>query len=81
MTTTVADSILNSTIDPDRDWRGEEAPPAIESDRHERFWLLDARRREETFASETAFLVSAAITIVLSGVAAYFYALWTVGPA
>lgn len=43
-----------------------------------RFWLFDPRRREEAFASETAFLISAVLTIVGSGVFAYYYALWTI---
>jgi hypothetical protein len=45
-----------------------------------RFWLLDAARRDAVLGSDAAFLVSVAISLVLSGVLAYFYALWTIGP-
>jgi hypothetical protein len=43
------------------------------------FWL-DAARRDAVLGSTTGFLVSLAIAWVLSGVIAYFYALWTLGP-
>ena len=45
-----------------------------------RFWLLDAARRDAVLGSDAAFLVSVAISRVLSGVLAYFYALWTIRP-
>jgi|GEM_PF-6117014 hypothetical protein len=45
-----------------------------------RFWLLDAARRDAILGSDAAFLVSFLIAWVLSGVMAYFYALWTIGP-
>lgn len=80
MATILADPVLDSTKDFNEDWRVGEAPAGAGLERHERFWFLDARRREEAFASETAFLVSAAIAIVLSGVTAYFYGLWMYGP-
>lgn len=80
MTTTLADPVLDPTKDFNRDWRVRESPAGTGPERHERFWLLDARWREEAFTSETAFVVSAAIAVVLSGVAAYFYGLWMYGP-
>lgn len=43
-----------------------------------RVWFLHARRREELFSSDAAFLVSTALTIVGSGVLAYFYGFWTI---
>lgn len=45
-----------------------------------RFWLLDANRREAIVGSDAAFLVSFLIIWALSGVLAYFYGLWTLGP-
>lgn len=79
MTTTLIDPALDSAMDLPSAWRRDDAlAPAATPD--QRPWLLDARRREETFASQTAFLISAAVTIVLSGVAAYFFGLWMYGP-
>jgi hypothetical protein len=45
-----------------------------------RWWILDAARRDAVLGSDAAFLVSVAISWVLSGVLAYFYARWTIGP-
>jgi hypothetical protein len=45
-----------------------------------RNWLLDARRRDAVLSSDAAFLVSVGISLVLSGVMAYFDALWQIGP-
>lgn len=59
--------------------RGSRLERSAASERR-RFWLLDRRRREEAFSSEAACLFSIAVIIPLSGVAAYFYAMWTIGP-
>lgn len=62
-------------IDPcPRVMRREEGEPYIQPYRP--FWLFDA----DILGSDAAFLASFAIAWVLSGVMAYFYALWTIGP-
>jgi hypothetical protein len=78
--------------EPDEDWPIGEIVvlhPAVQLQRRpretyveprQRFWLLDAARRDAVLGSDAAFLVSVAISWVLSGVLAYFYALWTIGP-
>ncbi len=43
-------------------------------------WLPDAYQRDAILSSDAAFLVSCAIVWLLSGVMAYAYALWTIGP-
>jgi hypothetical protein len=78
--------------EPDEDWPIGEIVvlrPAVQPQRrpreayvepHRRFWLLDAARRDAVLGSDAAFLVSVAISWVLSGVMAYFAALWMNGP-
>jgi hypothetical protein len=58
--------------------RREDGEPYIQP--HRPFWLFDAHQREAILGSDAAFLASFAIAWVLSGVMAYFYALWTIGP-
>lgn len=58
--------------------RRQDGEPYIQSQRP--FWLLDAHRHDAIRGSDAAFLGSLAIAWVLSGVVAYFYALWTIGP-
>jgi hypothetical protein len=65
---------LRPTVQPQRQPREAYVEP------RRRFWLLDAARRDAALGSDAAFLVSVAISWVLSGVLAYFYALWTIGP-
>lgn len=79
------------THEPDEDWPTEAIValrPAVQPQRRpreahveprRRFWLLDAARRDAVLGSDAAFLVSVAISWVLSGVLAYFYALWAIG--
>lgn len=80
------------THEPDEDWpagtivalrptvQPQRRPREAYVEPRRRFWLLDAARRDAILGSDAAFLVSVAISWVLSGVLAYFYALWTIGP-
>jgi hypothetical protein len=85
-------SASRATHEPDEDWPIAAVialRPAVQPQRRpreayveprRRFWLLDAARRDAVLGSDAAFLLSVAISWVLSGVLAYFYALWTIGP-
>jgi hypothetical protein len=56
-----------------REWEGRRAK--------RRFWLLDAALEASASSRSRAFLVSVALAMVLSVAPAYFFALWTIGPA
>jgi hypothetical protein len=47
---------------------------------HRSAWLPGAYQRDAILSSDAAFLVSCAIMWLLSGVMAYAYALWMIGP-
>jgi len=64
-----------------RDVRPQHQPHRTYIERRRRFWLLDAARRDAVLGSTAAFLVSLAIAWALSGVMAYFAALWMYGPS
>ena len=69
-------------IDPDADDCYDEHPsrPRDDADKRHRTLWPDAQRRDAILGSEAAFLLSFAVSWVLSGVLAYLYALWTLGP-
>lgn len=86
-------SAFRPTHEPDEDWptaeivalrrevRPQHQPHPAYIERRRRFWLLDAARRDAVLGSTGAFLVSFAVAWVLSGVMAYFAALWMGGPS
>lgn len=79
------------THEPDEDWpigavvalrpaQPQRRPRQAYVKPRRRFWLLDAARRDAVLGSTTTFLVSVAISWILSGVMAYFVGLWIYGP-